>query len=32
MAFQTFLSFFQGALFSLLLFGMLTTRCSADGT
>ena len=25
-AFQTFLSFFQGALFSLLLFGLLTRR------
>lgn len=30
-AFQTFLSFFQGALFSLLLFGMLTRRATAAG-
>ena len=28
-AFQTFLSFFQGALFSLLLFGMITRRATA---
>ena len=28
-AFQTFLSFFQGALFALLLFGMLTRRATA---
>jgi SSS family solute:Na+ symporter len=27
-AFQTFLSFFQGALFALLLFGMLTRRAT----
>jgi SSS family solute:Na+ symporter len=30
-AFQTFLSFFQGALFSLLLFGLLTRRATAAG-
>ena len=30
-AFQTFLSFFQGALFALLLFGMLTRRATAAG-
>ncbi len=30
-AFQTFLSFFQGALFALLLFGMLTRRATAEG-
>jgi solute:Na+ symporter, SSS family len=30
-AFQTFLSFFQGALFSLLLFGMLTRQATAAG-
>jgi solute:Na+ symporter, SSS family len=30
-AFQTFLSFFQGALFSLLLFGMLTRGATAAG-
>ena len=30
-AFQTFLSFFQGALFALLLFGMLTRRATATG-
>jgi SSS family solute:Na+ symporter len=30
-AFQTFLSFFQGALFALLLFGMLTRRATAPG-
>jgi SSS family solute:Na+ symporter len=30
-AFQTFLSFFQGALFALLLFGMLTRRASPAG-
>jgi SSS family solute:Na+ symporter len=30
-AFQTFLSFFQGALFALLLFGMLTRRATAKG-
>ena len=30
-AFQTFLSFFQGALFSLLLFGMITRRATAAG-
>jgi SSS family solute:Na+ symporter len=30
-AFQTFLSFFQGALFALLLFGMLTRRATAMG-
>jgi SSS family solute:Na+ symporter len=30
-AFQTFLSFFQGALFSLLLFGMVTRRATAAG-
>jgi SSS family solute:Na+ symporter len=30
-AFQTFLSFFQGALFALLLFGMLTKRATAPG-
>jgi solute:Na+ symporter, SSS family len=30
-AFQTFLSFFQGALFSLLLFGMLTRRATTEG-
>ncbi len=30
-AFQTFLSFFQGALFSLLLFGMLTRHATAAG-
>ncbi|HEX7085910.1 MAG TPA: hypothetical protein VF198_06065, partial [Vicinamibacterales bacterium] len=30
-AFQTFLSFFQGALFALLLFGMLTRRATTAG-
>src|SRR5690606_24498577 len=30
-AFQTFLSFFQGALFALLLFGMVTRRATAAG-
>jgi SSS family solute:Na+ symporter len=30
-AFQTFLSFFQGALFALLLFGMITRRATAAG-
>ncbi len=30
-AFQTFLSFFQGALFALLLFGMLTRRATPAG-
>jgi SSS family solute:Na+ symporter len=30
-AFQTFLSFFQGSLFSLLLFGMLTRRATTQG-
>ena len=30
-AFQTFLSFFQGALFSLLLFGMVTRTATAQG-
>lgn len=30
-AFQTFLSFFQGALFSLLLFGMVTKQATAAG-
>ena len=30
-AFQTFLSFFQGSLFSLLLFGMLTRRATTAG-
>jgi SSS family solute:Na+ symporter len=30
-AFQTFLSFFQGALFALLLFGMLTRRATPQG-
>lgn len=30
-AFQTFLSFFQGALFALLLFGMATRRATAAG-
>jgi solute:Na+ symporter, SSS family len=30
-AFQTFLSFFQGALFSLLIFGLLTRRATAAG-
>lgn len=30
-AFQTFLSFFQGSLFSLLLFGMLTRRATTEG-
>lgn len=30
-AFQTFLSFFQGALFSVLLFGLLTRRATAAG-
>ncbi len=30
-AFQTFLSFFQGALFALLLFGMLTRQATAAG-
>lgn len=30
-AFQTFLSFFQGALFALLLFGMLTRRATTEG-
>jgi SSS family solute:Na+ symporter len=30
-AFQTFLSYFQGALFSLLLFGMVTRRATAAG-
>src|SRR5690606_34738115 len=30
-AFQTFLSFFQGALFALLLFGMLTRRATTQG-
>ena len=30
-AFQTFLSFFQGALFALLLFGLLTRRATAAG-
>jgi len=30
-AFQTFLSFFQGALFALLLFGMLTRKATAAG-
>ena len=30
-AFQTFLSFFQGALFSLLLFGMVTRQATAAG-
>jgi SSS family solute:Na+ symporter len=30
-AFQTFLSYFQGALFSLLLFGLLTRRATAAG-
>jgi SSS family solute:Na+ symporter len=30
-AFQTFLSFFQGALFAVLLFGMLTRRATAAG-
>lgn len=30
-AFQTFLSFFQGALFALLLFGMTTRRATAAG-
>lgn len=30
-AFQTFLSFFQGALFALLLFGMVTKRATAAG-
>lgn len=30
-AFQTFLSFFQGALFALLLFGMITRRATAGG-
>ena len=28
-AFQTFLSFFQGSLFALLLFGMITRRATA---
>jgi SSS family solute:Na+ symporter len=30
-AFQTFLSFFQGSLFALLLFGMVTRRATAAG-
>jgi SSS family solute:Na+ symporter len=30
-AFQTFLSYFQGSLFALLLFGMLTRRATAAG-
>ena len=30
-AFQTFLSLFQGALFALLLFGMVTRRATATG-